>query len=49
MKLHFVNVESHLTLCGQNEAKEVYKPEKKVADLDWPKTDSTLTASAFLR
>ena len=29
-----------------HKAKEDYMPEKKVADLDWPRTDSTLTASA---
>ena len=30
------------------EMKEEYKPEKKVADLHWPKTDSILTATACL-
>ena len=30
----------HLKLQWENKAKEDYKPEKKVADLHWPRTDS---------
>ena len=51
MKLHFVIGESHLTLSEvsmREQGQEDYKPEKKVADLHWLRTDSTLTASACL-
>ena len=40
---HFAIRESHLTLYEvsmREKAKEDYKPEKKVADLGWPRTDS---------
>ena len=43
---HFVIGESHLTLSEvqyENKGKEDYRPEKKVADHHWPRTQASLT------